>query len=75
MTSRRNGDEAHREAVARAVGFSVTRFLGRGSWESVGDYQTLEAARCARDGLGRDDCGRRPMIYALVPGRSGIFVE
>jgi hypothetical protein len=67
--------EDHNAAIARATGFHVTRFLGRAQYASLGEHSTLDAARAARDADGVDEHGRRPMIYALVPGRRHIFVE
>jgi len=72
---RMNRDEADREAIKRATGYHVTRLLGRARYESFGEHGTLEEARVAKTAAGRDSWGRPAMIYALVHGRTSIFVE
>ena len=71
----RSRDEDWAECVSRAVGFNVLRTIGCARYEQFGEYPTLAAARGARRRAGKDPYGRSAMIYAIVPGRTSIFVE
>lgn len=51
------------------------RFIGRGRFEDLGTYGSLDDARAARDAAGRDHHTRPAMIYAHVAGRAGLHVE
>jgi hypothetical protein len=72
---RLNRDEADREAIGRAVGFVLTRYLGLGKYDHLGEFSTLDGARAAKLAAGRDEHGRPAMLYALVPGRDAVHVE
>lgn len=67
--------ESHREAISKATAFHVTRFIGHAKYEDLGTYERLARARAVRRTAGRDEYGRRAMIYAVCPGRASIFVE
>jgi hypothetical protein len=42
----RSRAEADAAAIARATGFRVIRFVGRGRYDEIGVFETLDAARC-----------------------------
>lgn len=59
--------------IAGADHFIVCTILGRGRYDKR-RADTLDAARALRDAAGRDEQGRRPMIYAVDAKGVSIFV-
>jgi hypothetical protein len=65
-------DASDQARIASAEYFIVSTILGRGRYDRR-RADTLDAARALRDAAGKDDQGRRPMIYAV--GRDGVSVH
>jgi hypothetical protein len=66
--------KADAAAIGRATEFQVVRFIGRGRYEEIGVFPTLDATRAARAAAGRDEYGRTGMICAGRRGGGGMFM-
>lgn len=73
-------------AIAASTRFKVNWFVGRGPndgpvvdrnkiWDRSPELATLDEARTARDARGKDEYGRRGMIYAITKTNATLFVE
>lgn len=62
------------QKISMASYFTVVRLIGPAKYEHQ-EYPSLEAARAAKQEMGRDEYGRGGMIYAVTPQNETIFVE